>query len=329
PTDQGPNTRSGHPLLVLQAPADALVPEIVTPGEGQVRALVCVSGNPQRTVVGGTRTRDALTGLDLLVCLTDHEDETAALADWVLPTTHPWEQADLHAHDSQELPIKGAVWTPALVSPAGEARGASEILADLFKATKPGLRGSAWGTHLGLIARQLATGSLETWETRLLDWAGLDRDQLNSPPHRIGVTESDRSPWCVRHEDERIDLFPEAIANLLPRLQAPREDPERSLFLRTSRTSRGGALHRPEEQRTTRAWIHPDVGFEQDAQVRVSTRFGEVQARVQLDETLRSDVVDLPLDQPGSVGALIGMETLDALSGTPNLDGLNCAILGL
>ncbi|MFN7147013.1 MAG: molybdopterin-dependent oxidoreductase, partial [Myxococcota bacterium] len=61
PTEGAPKTRvGGFPLFLLQAPGAILADEILTPGEGQVRALVSLDGDPARELPGGARLREAL-----------------------------------------------------------------------------------------------------------------------------------------------------------------------------------------------------------------------------------------------------------------------------
>lgn len=326
---EAPRTRvHGHPLLMLQAPETSLVDEVLTPGEGQVRALITVSSNPAGSLPGSARVKQALGALDLLVCLAREQDETTAQAHWVLPIPHPWERADLGLHDNNQLPVHGLLQTPAVTAAPGDVRLEEDILKDIFAATHPGLRGTAWGTHLALFGSWLARADLESWENRLLGYVAEDAPaRLAEPTHRIHVGDTDRSLWRVTTRDGRIDLLPDAIGELMARLEAPVRSPDRPFILRTS-----AALDRAPDRahRATDAdpglSVHPDSGFASGSKVRVVTRFGEALATVHLDPTLRPDTADLPGGYAADAMALLPSEPADALAGAPVRDGLDCAI---
>jgi anaerobic selenocysteine-containing dehydrogenase len=64
-------------------PTAALADEILTPGEGQVRALFVVGGNPLASWPNRDKTRRALESLELLVAVDPEISDTAALAHYV------------------------------------------------------------------------------------------------------------------------------------------------------------------------------------------------------------------------------------------------------
>ncbi|MEI2774464.1 MAG: molybdopterin-dependent oxidoreductase [Tetrasphaera sp.] len=57
----------GLPEFSGELPVSALAEEITTPGPGQIRALVCIAGNPVSSTPAGGRLGDALAGLDFMV----------------------------------------------------------------------------------------------------------------------------------------------------------------------------------------------------------------------------------------------------------------------
>ncbi len=333
PSDGAPRTRAtDFPLLLLQAPADCLADEVLAPGEGRLRALLCVQGDPAGRLAGGPRVRQALADLDLLVCLAHTEDATTALARWVLPLTHPWEQADLELLDGAISPRQLLRATPALVPPAGDCRRVSDILAALAKAARPGLRGSAYGPHLAVVGRSLATADLDLWMKRLVDFA-LDEgvESLDAPPFRQDKGEADRATWRLGHEDGRIRLLPDAAASLLQGLSPPVVDPDRPLWLRTSARvdAAPDALHRsPSVDPGLR--MHPDtaaaLSLVEGASVRVTTAHGQAQATLHLDDRIRPDCVDLPVGFSADATALTSASHRDPITGVATRDGLACRV---
>lgn len=73
------------PEAIGELPVATLVDEIETPGEGQVRALVVVGGNPALSTPDAARLDAAIAGLDLVVVVDPYVGATARHADVVLP----------------------------------------------------------------------------------------------------------------------------------------------------------------------------------------------------------------------------------------------------
>jgi anaerobic selenocysteine-containing dehydrogenase len=75
----------GLPEAIGELPVATLIDEIVTPGEGQVRALITIAGNPVISTPDGARLDDALASLDLLVAIDPYVTATSRHADVILP----------------------------------------------------------------------------------------------------------------------------------------------------------------------------------------------------------------------------------------------------
>ena len=80
---------NGLPEVCGELPVAALVDEITTPGEGRIRALITVAGNPALSLPGGARLEQALDGLDFMISVDFYLNETSRLADVVLPPPPP------------------------------------------------------------------------------------------------------------------------------------------------------------------------------------------------------------------------------------------------
>jgi anaerobic selenocysteine-containing dehydrogenase len=94
----GPGTRPGHyaewrsrvsrlPESGGELPVAALSEEILTPGEGQIRGLVTMCGNPVISTPDGRKLDDALASLDFMVAIDIYINETTRHADLILPPT--------------------------------------------------------------------------------------------------------------------------------------------------------------------------------------------------------------------------------------------------
>ena len=115
-------------------PAAALPDEILLPGDGQIRALLCVGGNPAAALPGTSKAIAALRSLDLLVCVDPWMSETARLAHYVIaPTMWPEAPSISLMADQVSLRAPGyglsaayARYAPAAVAPPA----GSDVLPD-------------------------------------------------------------------------------------------------------------------------------------------------------------------------------------------------------
>ena len=106
-------------------PTSALADEILMEGEGQIRALICLGGNPLTAWPDQIKTRAALEALDLLVVLDPKLNQTARYADYVIPPklvpeipalTYDFEELESHA-PGWGYPLPYAAYREALVDP--------------------------------------------------------------------------------------------------------------------------------------------------------------------------------------------------------------------
>ncbi len=103
-----------------EMPSNTLTDEILTPGEGKIRALMVVGGNPALVFPDEEGTVRALKDLDLLVVNDLFLSATAQFADYVLAVKHPFERADVPRLMDWGYPFAFGQYTPPLVqAPAG------------------------------------------------------------------------------------------------------------------------------------------------------------------------------------------------------------------
>ncbi|SFH80579.1 Anaerobic selenocysteine-containing dehydrogenase [Pseudomonas guineae] len=82
---------SGLPEYGGELPVSALAEEMLTDGEGQIRALVTVAGNPVLSTPNGRQLEQALEGLEFMLSIDFYINETTRYADLILPPTGPLE----------------------------------------------------------------------------------------------------------------------------------------------------------------------------------------------------------------------------------------------
>ena len=105
----------GLPEVAGEVPVATLADEIETPGDGQVRALITVAGNPCVSTPNPVRLTRALRQLEFMLALDIYVNETTRLADVVLPGPGPLERPH---YDAVLYPLairNVANWTPAVL----------------------------------------------------------------------------------------------------------------------------------------------------------------------------------------------------------------------
>jgi len=79
----------GLPETGGELPVSALREEIETPGDGQIRALLTMSGNPVLSTPDGAGLGRAMEGLDFMAAVDIYVNETTRHADVILPAPSP------------------------------------------------------------------------------------------------------------------------------------------------------------------------------------------------------------------------------------------------
>lgn len=126
-------------------PGGILADEILADGDQQILALFVTGGNPLLTMPNSARLREALQKLELLVVTDIYLNETASVANYVLPATSPLERADLPFVFPLFLGMQSKPYiaaTEAIVQPDGEQRDEATIYTDLAKASGVSLFGA-------------------------------------------------------------------------------------------------------------------------------------------------------------------------------------------
>ncbi len=127
PIDTPPKSRirgiSGLPGLFgayHEMPTSTLADEILTPGEGRIRALIVNGGNPALVFAETERAQRALRDLELLVVLDLFRSATAEAADYVFAVRHPFERPDVSKLMDASYPFPFGQYTaPVVEAPAG------------------------------------------------------------------------------------------------------------------------------------------------------------------------------------------------------------------
>ncbi len=201
--------------LFGEMPTAALADEILEPGEGQVRALIVVSGNPVAAWPDQQKTLRALAALDLLVCLDVQPSATCRRAHYVIGCAHPFERDDLTGFQDRLYERPYAHYTRAVLPPQGDVVEEWMLFAGLAR---------RMGTEIRLAGGALPLdGSASTLDVLDLAFAGAKVPIRTIAQHQGGhvfeeaaVTVSPPIPGI----EGRLQLTPEGIVDELHEVRA-------------------------------------------------------------------------------------------------------------
>ena len=112
---------SGHPELFGEYPIALLAEEIETPGEGQIKALITVAGNPVASTPNSKRLDKALDSLEYMVSLDIYRNETTRHAHMILPGVSQLEHVHYDPAFAQLAIADHARYSPAVLpKPEGQ-----------------------------------------------------------------------------------------------------------------------------------------------------------------------------------------------------------------
>src|SRR5262249_52247534 len=101
----------------IEMPINVFADEVLTPGPGQIKALVCVGGNPAVAFPDQRKVLEALRALELLVVLDVTMTATARLAHYVLGCKLSFEKPGTSRTAEGQLDVPFAQYTPAILVP--------------------------------------------------------------------------------------------------------------------------------------------------------------------------------------------------------------------
>ncbi len=299
----------GIPEYAGELPVSTFREEIETPGDGQIRAVLTIAGNPVLSTPDGKRLGEAFDSLDFMASIDIYLNETTRHADVILPTTTALERDhyDLVFHG---LAVRNtARFTPAVFERDPDTRHEWEIFRDLASRIADRLDQKApLAQRLRQRARLAVSPRLQVMALlttgRKLSWR-----QLRKHPEGVDLGPLQPTmPERLQTKDKRIDLAPPLLIGDLDRLRATlAEGPDLStgdllLIGRRHKQDNNSWMHNTE--RLTRGrprhqlLMHPDDlasrGIDDGARVTVTSRVGAVVVEVQAAEDMMPGVVSLP-----------------------------------
>lgn len=115
--ETGPFLRSGHGRLYGEFQTTRLPHEILMEGEGQIRALIIVGGNPMSAIGNPALVRSALEKLELMVVVDPRMTDTARLADYVIAPPLQFEVHDFSSFSDAISSEPFIQYAPPVIDP--------------------------------------------------------------------------------------------------------------------------------------------------------------------------------------------------------------------
>lgn len=288
----------GLPEFGGELPVAALAEEIETPGEGQVRALISIAGNPVLSTPNGRRMERALESLDFMVSVDLYMNETTRHANVILPPTCTLE------HDHYDLifhhfAVRNTARfnTPLFEKPEGTMHD-WEIFAALGERISAGL-----GQTVRPAPRpdQIVDMGLRIGPHKL------SLEKLKEHPHGLDLGALKPSlPQRLFHKDKRIQAAPpellQELSAFAQSIHAASVEGELRLIGRRHVRSNNSWMHNfhrlVKGEARDQLLMHPQDlgtrGLNDGDKVRVQSRVGEVVVAVKASDEMMPGVVSLP-----------------------------------
>lgn len=290
----------GYGMLFGEKMTGNLANEILTPGKGQIRALISVGGNPAGAFPDQERTLEALQALDLLVAIDPVRSETARFAHYILPPTLMYEQSNVGPLDFEIafFPQPFAAYAPALVRPPPGAELIDDWRVFWELAKRLGVRLKFAGAELDM-SRAPTDDELYA---QLLRFGPVPFDEIRRKRGRV----LDIEPVRVAPAPEAKGRFAVAPSDVVTELAQVREErpPHGFTHLLSSRRTRevSNTMYHdfPAIRRRMTynpAYLHPDdltkLGLKSGDRVHIVSERDRIEAIVEDDARVRPGVVSM------------------------------------
>ncbi|MDF3818388.1 molybdopterin-dependent oxidoreductase [Leptospira sp. 96542] len=299
-----------------ELPVSVLAEEILTEGDGKIRALITSAGNPVLSTPNGKKLENAFESLEFMVCVDFYLNETTKYANFILPPTSTLE------HDHYDLifnvfAIRNTTrYNQPLFDPLPGMLHDWEIFSDLTKRIELLRSGKALPKDLvkskltpaSIIDHALKSGP---YGQKTNPTISMSLDLLKTNEHGVDLGSLQPNfPDRLYTEDKKINLVPELIQIDLHRLRKKyselsndqaKQDTLLLIGRRHLRSNNSWMHNLPKlmsgKQRCT-LMIHPEdamnLKIQNDDLVLVESNVGKIQIQAEVTEELMPGVVSIP-----------------------------------
>ncbi len=287
---------SGYPEVLGEFPAAVMAEEMQEPGEGQIRALITIAGNPVLSTPNGGRLDAALAGLDFMVAIDPHITETTRHADIILPPCGPLEKAHYPTPFYHLAVCNIAKYSPPVLPKSANAKDDWEIVDELSQR---------------IARRNEATLNMSAAPEMMLAMAlkasgKIEFSELEKHPHGVDLGPlSPCLPQRLRTEAKKINCAPDILLGDLARFaDTLKAVPDTGLLLIGRRHIRSNNTWLHNSARLIKGpnrctlMMHPEDArarnLGEGSTARVSSRVGAVELAVEVTDDMMPGVVSIP-----------------------------------
>jgi anaerobic selenocysteine-containing dehydrogenase len=311
---------------VCGMPTAALADEILLEGEGQVKALICIGGNPMAAWPDQRKTMRALESLDLLVTLDTEMSLTSRLADYVIapkmqmetPAMTQGSELIKYYTSGTGIPAAYAQYAPRLLDPPADSDLTEEWEFFLGLAKRMGLElwfvnffgggGGRFMESAPVVVNFNADTEMTTEElfAQMCSTSRIPLDEVACHPHGhifdVDAVVQERDPDCTARLDVGNDYMLNELAETIAEdFRAERNDSEHPFRLiprRHGNFMNSSLTNLPKLNRGrpfNPAYMHPDaiarLGLQTGDLVTVTSPHDSIPSMLEADDTLRIDVI--------------------------------------
>jgi formate dehydrogenase len=354
----------GYPEICGNMPVTVLQDEILTPGPGQIRAMIVSGCNPLRAYTNANKMEKAFRDLEVLVSIDPFLTEVGRMAHYVLPACSFHEQDNISFAFHGLYAERFVQLTKKIREPLGQSRPEWKIYSDIGKRMGLNFMDAAPVHHGFEIADKIhklmgKPGVIDRQEAFLRFFARAGRtsyDELEANPHGFILTKGKPVDYVseIRTSDKKVHLdVPEFLAAVdRLSLRPPKKDPKYPLVLSTTARTMANVntIYRNEpwiakQMAENNLLIHPNdarpLRVKDGERVRMASRTGAAEVPVSFNKDVLPGTVYLshgwglysrdPKDTSGKLRGTAAAQFLpdaegDEFTGLPYYSGIPCKI---
>ncbi len=291
----------GLPEYGGELPSSTLAEDILTPGEGQIKAMITSCGNPVLSVPNGTKMDSAFESLDFMVCIDIYLNETTKHADVILPPATGLETPH-YAIAFHNLAVhNSAKYSEPAVEKSEGAKFDWEIFSELGKACA-----AYQFQQTGEAIPDKPEYTLEQKLDMLLSFGPhkLNLETLKKHPHGIDIGPlTSQLPGRLLTDNQQIHVFPDIYQESIETLRKSSQDDDGFLLIgRRNLRSNNSWMHNLHRMvkgpNTCTALIHPTdasrLQISTGEIIEVSSDVGQVQIEAEVSEEIMPGTISIP-----------------------------------
>jgi len=353
-----------YPEICGFMPVTVLQDEILTPGPGQIRAMIVTGCNPLRAYTNSNKMEKAFRDLECLVSIDPFLTEVGRMAHYVLPVCSFHEQDNISFAFHGMYAERFVQLTKKIRNPLGQSRPEWMIYNDIGRRMGLNFMDAApihYGFEIAEKIRKLMgkPGGIDRQEVFFRLFARTGRtsfDELEANPHGIILTKGKPPDFLseIRTPDKKAHLdVPEFLAAVdRLSLRPPKQDPNYPLVLSTTARTMANvnAIYRNEpwiakHMAENSLLIHPDdarpLRVKDGERVRMASATGAAEVPVSFTKDVLPGTVYLshgwglysrdPKDTSGKLrgtaaALFLPDEEGDEFTGLPYYNGIPCKV---